>query len=190
MTSRQPRVAGVHRVPMGKLRLSEVAWLLGLGAGFRVVVRLSAWTAQPLGASARGGLLWGAPGEPGRGAGCPYPWLGPGREQCGLYPPSWPAQAGCPQHGARGRAACPRGGLAPGPARPPASSPGRLRSGQTLRLPPPSPAGPASGDGFGGPAHPPLPRLPPSQHPRASFKNSRWAGPSRSGRLWPPLPGS
>lgn len=77
---------------MGKLRLSEVAWPLGRRAGFGSVARLSAWTARPLGASARGGLLWGAPGEPGRGAGCPYPRPGPGREQCGLYPPSWPAR--------------------------------------------------------------------------------------------------
>lgn len=47
---------------------------------------------------------------------------------------------------------------------------------------------PFFGGGFGGPAHPPLPRLPSSRHPRASFENSRWAGLSCSGRLCPPPP--
>ncbi|XP_055418745.1 basic proline-rich protein-like [Bubalus kerabau] len=79
----------------------------------------------------------------------------------------------------------------PGPPRPPrAGLAVARRRGRPLPPPLGQPRPPPAGDGFGGPAHPPLPRLPPSQHPRASFKNSRWAGPSRSGRLWPPLPGS
>ncbi|XP_024848598.1 basic proline-rich protein isoform X4 [Bos taurus] len=79
----------------------------------------------------------------------------------------------------------------PGPPRPPrAGLAVARRRGRPLPPPLGRPRPPPAGDGFGGPAHPPLPRLPPSQHPRASFKNSRWAGPSRSGRLWPPLPGS
>lgn len=89
--------------------------------------------------------------------------------------PGLPAHASTGPDGAWGR---------PSP-RPPGAAP----SGQALGRPPPPPTGPAPsffGGGFGGPAHPPLPRLPPSRHPRASFKNSRWAGLSCRGRLWPP----
>lgn len=163
---------------------------LGLGGrwdpelGFGAVVRLR-------GHRLEGACSGGAPGEPGRGAGCRLP---PGREQCGLYPPSRPARrasrnmapgAAPPVHGEGWRPD------QPGPPRPPrAGLAVARRRGRPLPPPLGRPRPPPAGDGFGGPAHPPLPRLPPSQHPRASFKNSRWAGPSRSGRLWPPLPGS
>lgn len=150
-----------------------------LGLGFGVVARL------------RGHWLEGACSgrPPGSLAGVLAAACPPAGNNAASIPRAGPL-GGPPATWRRGRAACPRGGLAPGPARPPASSwagyavarrcgrPSRPRRAGPRPLPP--------GGGFGGPAHPPLPRLPPSQHPRASFKNSRWAGPSRSGRLWPP----
>lgn len=150
---------------------------------------LSAATAQPPGywlgwAPWKGlGLLgWGSGLRPqGAQPGCwppPAPVRGPhGNNVASIPEPpaawtpgaAWPNRP--PQHGAR--AAPPGHGegwrlAGPGPGQAPGVPFGRPLSGQTLLPPPPAPPQPApppSGGGFGGPAHPPLPRLPSSRHP-------------------------